>query len=148
MASKKSPHTATVGVKRIPLFSKEGRELVTAPSLVGGTSAPENQGAERRDPPWAQRGEDEELEEENHVPVTTLYQTKELTCLTCCEVFQSREDQVEHYRLDWHRYNLKRKLKGLEPVNQDSFEKIAGTFHLATRGCHLHSSTHDRGQEF
>ena len=120
MSSNKSPPATAIGMKRISLFSKEGRELVSAPSLVGGTSDPESQGGERREPLH-------EEEEGNHIHTATLYHTKEPACLTCSEVFHSREDQVEHYRLDWHRYNLKRKLKGLEAVDQDSFEKISGT---------------------
>lgn len=51
---------------------------------------------------------------------------KELGCLSCHMTFSGREEQVQHYKLDWHRYNIKRKLKGLEPVDQDHFEKISG----------------------
>ncbi len=52
---------------------------------------------------------------------------KEMFCHTCQTGFTIREEQVEHYQLDWHRYNLKRKLKGLTHVNQEDFEKISGT---------------------
>ena len=55
------------------------------------------------------------------------YETKkDMYCNTCHVHFSSREEQVEHYRLDWHRYNLKRKLKGLPRVDQEEFEKVAG----------------------
>jgi pre-60S factor REI1 len=39
------------------------------------------------------------------------------------------EDQVQqrlHYKLDWHRYNLKRKLGGLEPVTEEKFTELEG----------------------
>jgi hypothetical protein len=36
----------------------------------------------------------------------------QLTCLTCGCVFQERSMQNAHYRSDWHRFNLKRKLAG------------------------------------
>lgn len=49
-----------------------------------------------------------------------------LKCNSCCFVFSTREEQVEHYRLDWHKYNLKKILKGLPPVNQEEFEEVAG----------------------
>ena len=30
---------------------------------------------------------------------------------------------MEHYKLDWHRYNLKRSLLGLAPVTLNDFEE-------------------------
>ena len=47
-------------------------------------------------------------------------------CLSCHVSFDLREEQVAHYRLDWHRYNLKRKLRGLPHVTQEVFEVEAG----------------------
>ena len=52
----------------------------------------------------------------------------ELQCLSCHVMFDVRAEQVPHYRLDWHRYNLKRKLKGLTHVTQEEFEMEAGLF--------------------
>jgi len=47
--------------------------------------------------------------------------------LASCQVsLSNREEQVAHYRLDWHRYNLKRRLKGQLHIGQDEFERIAG----------------------
>ncbi|ORX84980.1 hypothetical protein K493DRAFT_341854 [Basidiobolus meristosporus CBS 931.73] len=48
-----------------------------------------------------------------------------LTCATCGGVrFESVEEQREHVRLDWHRYNLKRKtLEGFSgPITEEEFE--------------------------
>ena len=50
----------------------------------------------------------------------------ELFCQSCRVVLGDREEQVVHYRLDWHRYNLKRRLKGLVSLSQEEFERIAG----------------------
>lgn len=32
--------------------------------------------------------------------------------------------QRDHYKTDWHRYNLKRKIAGLPPVSVEGFEKL------------------------
>ncbi|XP_078083890.1 tRNA endonuclease ANKZF1 [Mustelus asterias] len=47
-------------------------------------------------------------------------------CSTCQCNFDNREDQTEHYKLDWHRFNLRQRLLGAQPVSTESFEKIAG----------------------
>ncbi|XP_005091111.1 ankyrin repeat and zinc finger domain-containing protein 1 [Aplysia californica] len=45
----------------------------------------------------------------------------------CCKVsFTDREDQLSHYKSDWHRYNLHRRLTGQPFVTEDTFEEIAG----------------------
>lgn len=43
------------------------------------------------------------------------------TCISCRVVFQSADLQRGHYRTDWHRYNLKRKLVELPPITEDDF---------------------------
>ncbi|KXJ70241.1 hypothetical protein RP20_CCG024391 [Aedes albopictus] len=45
------------------------------------------------------------------------------TCLNCSVRFQNAEMQREHYKTDWHRYNLKRKIAELPPVSIEEFEK-------------------------
>lgn len=44
------------------------------------------------------------------------------TCITCQVVFKTAELQREHYKLDWHRYNLKRKVATIPPVTYEEFE--------------------------
>ena len=34
--------------------------------------------------------------------------------------------QKSHYRTDWHRYNLKLKLRGMDSIGQEKFEELAG----------------------
>eukprot|EP00953_Heterococcus_sp_UTEX-ZZ885_P008319 4998-Heterococcus_DN1.PRE.1 len=45
------------------------------------------------------------------------------TCTACASTFDSSEEQRAHYKLDWHRYNLKRKVSGLTPVTREDFER-------------------------
>ena len=44
------------------------------------------------------------------------------TCITCRVVFVDGDTQREHYKTDWHRYNLKRKIAQLAPVTADNFK--------------------------
>lgn len=43
------------------------------------------------------------------------------TCMTCHLVFKTAELQKEHYRTDWHRYNLKRQVSDLPPITAEQF---------------------------
>lgn len=45
------------------------------------------------------------------------------TCLTCQVAFHNADAQREHYRVDWHRYNLKRKVAGLQPISAEIFRE-------------------------
>ncbi|XP_062907551.1 tRNA endonuclease ANKZF1-like isoform X2 [Mobula hypostoma] len=49
-----------------------------------------------------------------------------MSCSACGCSFESREEQTEHYRLDWHRFNLSRRLMGAQSVSAENFETIAG----------------------
>lgn len=51
------------------------------------------------------------------------------TCISCQVAFQSPESQRAHYKTDWHRYNLKRKVVNLPPVTFSQFnEKAEGMY--------------------
>ncbi|KAI9013820.1 C2H2 type zinc-finger-domain-containing protein [Phycomyces nitens] len=50
------------------------------------------------------------------VPKSTVY-----TCLACQVAFPTSEKQRAHYRTDWHKYNLKRKIAELVPVDAEQF---------------------------
>lgn len=51
------------------------------------------------------------------------------TCITCRVMFADKDGaagcaaelQKEHYKTDWHRYNLKRKVADLPPVTAENF---------------------------
>lgn len=53
--------------------------------------------------------------------MSSLYQGA-LTCVTCQIVFESSDTHRVHYKTDWHRYNLKRKIINLSPVDRPTFE--------------------------
>ncbi|NXF11611.1 ANKZ1 protein, partial [Smithornis capensis] len=50
-----------------------------------------------------------------------------MCCSTCGQVFSSREEQTEHYRLDWHRFNLKQRLRGRRALPVEVFEEKTRT---------------------
>ncbi|XP_063145002.1 tRNA endonuclease ANKZF1 [Candoia aspera] len=43
-------------------------------------------------------------------------------CSVCSRAFENRDDQKEHYRLDWHRFNLKQRLLGRQMLTAEEFE--------------------------
>ena len=45
------------------------------------------------------------------------------TCISCRVVFADGEVQRAHYKTDWHRYNLKRKVAEMPPVTADNFQE-------------------------
>lgn len=47
----------------------------------------------------------------------------QFTCLNCDARFASAEIQREHYKTDWHRYNLKRRVAQLPPVTAEEFQQ-------------------------
>ena len=46
------------------------------------------------------------------------------TCIVCSEVFEDLLEQRQHFKLDWHRYNLKRKLNNLPRISEDDFNAL------------------------
>ncbi|KAM8810819.1 cytoplasmic 60S subunit biogenesis factor ZNF622 [Eudromia elegans] len=45
------------------------------------------------------------------------------TCITCRVVFKDADVQRAHYKTDWHRYNLKRKVADMPPVTAENFQE-------------------------
>lgn len=45
------------------------------------------------------------------------------TCITCRVAFVRAEMQRDHYKSDWHRYNLKRKVAELPAVSAEVFQQ-------------------------
>jgi pre-60S factor REI1 len=59
------------------------------------------------------------------------------TCISCHVAFKEPNIQREHYKTDWHRYNLKRKVVDLPPVTAEG-KKMSKDFHkwkLNQRNC-------------
>lgn len=53
-----------------------------------------------------------------------------LSCSFCKTEFSDVSKQREHYKLDWHRYNLKRSLSGRDPLTEDQFTERNGKSNL------------------
>ncbi|KAI4905121.1 hypothetical protein NFI96_021416 [Prochilodus magdalenae] len=49
-----------------------------------------------------------------------------MLCSACRCPFESREEQMEHYKLDWHRFNLRQRLTGRPSLSVEEFEKRTG----------------------
>ncbi|NXP34745.1 ZN622 protein, partial [Leiothrix lutea] len=45
------------------------------------------------------------------------------TCITCRVAFKDGDIQRAHYKSDWHRYNLKRKVADMPPVTAENFQE-------------------------
>lgn len=45
------------------------------------------------------------------------------TCVTCNIAYNNSELQRDHYKSDWHRYNLKRKVADLPAVSLQDFQE-------------------------
>ncbi|XP_071529274.1 tRNA endonuclease ANKZF1-like isoform X2 [Panulirus ornatus] len=45
----------------------------------------------------------------------------EMRCSYCQATFTDRQDQVDHYRLDWHRCNIQRSMAGKSPLTEEQF---------------------------
>ena len=45
------------------------------------------------------------------------------TCITCRVAFADADLQRSHYKTDWHRYNLKRKVAELPHVTAENFQQ-------------------------
>ncbi|XP_061445587.1 cytoplasmic 60S subunit biogenesis factor ZNF622 isoform X2 [Rhineura floridana] len=45
------------------------------------------------------------------------------TCISCHVAFKDADVQRAHYKTDWHRYNLKRKVAEMPPVTAENFQE-------------------------
>ncbi|XP_077435760.1 tRNA endonuclease ANKZF1 [Vanacampus margaritifer] len=55
-----------------------------------------------------------------------------MACSACRCSFINREEQMEHYKLDWHRFNLRLKMSGKPPVTTEEFERKTGAGDLSS----------------
>lgn len=65
-----------------------------------------------------------EVPKEAPEPVKKAVESNSLECGSCERSFESQEDRKEHYKSDFHRFNIKRKLANLPPIDIDEFEKL------------------------
>ncbi|TRZ27062.1 hypothetical protein HGM15179_000107 [Zosterops borbonicus] len=100
----------------------EDPELLHGLTLVTGVAA--DAGAAGLAPESHEKPAAPSYEEKAH-GVTEV--PEKMCCLTCGQVFGSREEQTEHYRLDWHRFNLKQRLLGRRTLPAEVFEEKTRT---------------------
>ncbi|XP_013375305.1 PREDICTED: ankyrin repeat and zinc finger domain-containing protein 1 isoform X2 [Chinchilla lanigera] len=58
--------------------------------------------------------------------------SEKLFCSACNQSFQHHQEQREHYKLDWHRFNLKQRLKDKPLLSALDFEKQSCTGDLSS----------------
>lgn len=63
---------------------------------------------------------------DNEQVLCELVVSDSLCCSYCNTEFEDKTQQRLHYKLDWHRYNLKQHLNGLKSISEDNFNKLAG----------------------
>lgn len=56
------------------------------------------------------------------------------TCNSCNLAFPSPEDQRVHMKSDWHRYNLKRRVAQLPPIDEDLFNSKVSSLSITEGG--------------
>ncbi|KAM7339551.1 hypothetical protein ACRRTK_000166 [Alexandromys fortis] len=66
------------------------------------------------------------------VSPSSLDISEKLFCSACDQVFQNHQEQREHYKLDWHRFNLKQRLKNKPVLSALDFEKQSSTGDLSS----------------
>ncbi|KAF7665206.1 hypothetical protein LDENG_00148850 [Lucifuga dentata] len=55
-----------------------------------------------------------------------------MICSACRCTFINREEQMEHYKLDWHRFNLRQKIAGMQSVTVEEFERKTGAGEMSS----------------
>ncbi|KAF2751345.1 ankyrin repeat and zinc finger domain-containing protein 1 [Sporormia fimetaria CBS 119925] len=69
--------------------------------------------------------------------------TNATSCNLCGLNFASVSEQREHVRSDFHGYNLRQKVKGLQPVGEAEFEKLIGDLDESISGSETEESDED-----
>ena len=122
------------GLRAIPLASKEAKKLLSQPglNLIHHTSAKDSDELQRLD----SISESARISDIDQTKLAESQPHDQISregggemfyyCQSCRVALGDRGEQLVHYRLDWHRYNLKRRLKGQASLSQEEFEKIAG----------------------
>ncbi|KAJ2974105.1 hypothetical protein NUW58_g8763 [Xylaria curta] len=64
-------------------------------------------------------------------------------CSLCRLSFTNVDDQRSHQKSDWHHYNLKQKLRGINPVSEAEFEKLVGDLDESLSGSESSESDDD-----
>lgn len=116
------------GSRSIPLASKEAKKLLSQSglSLIHHTATKTSDDSEHSPSFQPELISVKVSDDSNQSRPQPQRERGELYCQSCHVTLGDREEQLVHYRLDWHRYNLKRRLNGQASLTQEEFEKIAG----------------------
>lgn len=88
--------------------------------------------AQARALPTSCPGSGEKASPERKVLQGPLDISDKLFCSACNKDFQNHQEQREHYKLDWHRFNLKQRLKDKPFLSALDFEKQSCTGDLSS----------------
>lgn len=61
-------------------------------------------------------------------------QTAEFRCLACALSFSTLDELKVHYKQEFHRANLQRKVSGLGPISAEEFERRLGQHEVRNSG--------------
>ncbi|XP_078375747.1 LOW QUALITY PROTEIN: tRNA endonuclease ANKZF1-like [Oculina patagonica] len=102
----------------VSLFDQELNDLLRGVRIVGKDLGNGSSNDDQIKPVSGQRNhEKESLESE------AAGDKPGMSCSVCQVVFESVEIQREHFKLDWHRFNLKQKLLDKPILSEDAFEE-------------------------
>ena len=74
---------------------------------------------------------DDKAVEENQTETTSMEKERHRqlipdakSCSTCGVKFEDLAEQRQHFKMDWHRYNLRQRLDGESSISEDAFERL------------------------
>jgi hypothetical protein len=62
---------------------------------------------------------------EQQAPSELQSEAKALRCNSCLAVFTESSEHRAHFRSEWHRHNLRRKIKHMQPVSQEEYTALS-----------------------
>jgi ribosome maturation protein SDO1 len=116
----------TLQIVTATVLREEGN-VDDAPPVAGASGAPaafsppERATATQELPPAANTGAEAAVGVCRRPEETASAPKKGLRCSSCAASFEDPAVYRQHCKSKWHLFNLKRKVKGLEPVNEDEF---------------------------
>ncbi|KAF1961576.1 ankyrin repeat and zinc finger domain-containing protein 1 [Byssothecium circinans] len=114
-------------------------EILSTITLKDQPNRPIQETAPRTDTPASETPEPSEYEDGGPAKATS--------CSLCCLSFATVADQRSHVRSDLHGYNLKQKIKGLNPVGEADFEKLIGDLDESISGSESEDSQEDEDED-
>lgn len=110
------------GVKEFQLDDEDGNKL-TPETTREGNNALEFDLSDEEEPSLSTSGDGS-----TPAPKQGEVVIDKLTCGSCGVTVDDLEELRQHYKHDWHRYNVKRKLHGQAPVTDSQFYDLMGNF--------------------